>query len=312
MSPSRNASRRTAPWAKTAGALGSLALAGAVAAIAIAAARRRRPARAARAGDRAARQLHAASALLAASVLLDSSVEHYRGSFENPGMYAPLLTSAAALANGISGASARPADPVLGRTGAAAAMAIGGAGTFFHVYNIIKRPGGLSWLNLFYAAPPGAPAALALSGLVSLVAQELAPVAGHPGGIGRARAIAALASVGIAGTVAEVALLHYRGAFQNPFMFVPLTLPPLASAVLARAAVSGSSAAATRPILIATAVAGVAGVAFHAYGVSRAMGGWRNWSQNVLDGPPLPAPPAFTAFSLVGLTALSLLEGEPA
>ena len=33
---------------------------------------------------------------------------------------------------------------------------------------------------------------------------------------------------------------------------------------------------------------------FHAYGVSRNMGGWRNWSQNVLNGPPLPAPPSFT------------------
>lgn len=31
------------------------------------------------------------------------------------------------------------------------------------------------------------------------------------------------------GTVAEVALLHYRGAFHDPFMFVPLLVPPFAS-----------------------------------------------------------------------------------
>ncbi len=38
------------------------------------------------------------------------------------------------------------------------------------------------------------------------------------------------------------------------------------------------------------------------------MGGWRNWSQNVLNGPPLPAPPSFTGLALTGLAALSLIE----
>jgi len=57
---------------------------------------------------------------------------------------------------------------------------------------------------------------------------------------------------------------------------------------------------------------GFAGVAMHAYGVSRAMGGFRNWSQNVIDGPPLPAPPSFTALALAGLAGLSLLEREQA
>ena len=51
-------------------------------------------------------------------------------------------------------------------------------------------------------------------------------------------------------------------------------------------------------------------VGFHAYGVSRNMGGWRNWSQNVLNGPPLPAPPSFTGLALAGLAALSLIEDE--
>jgi len=51
-------------------------------------------------------------------------------------------------------------------------------------------------------------------------------------------------------------------------------------------------------------------VGFHAFGVSRGMGGWRNWSQNLLNGPPLPAPPSFTGLALAGLAALGLLEGE--
>jgi hypothetical protein len=40
------------------------------------------------------------------------------------------------------------------------------------------------------------------------------------------------------------------------------------------------------------------------------MGGWRNRSQNIFSGPPLPAPPSFTALALAGLAALGLREGE--
>ena len=55
---------------------------------------------------------------------------------------------------------------------------------------------------------------------------------------------------------------------------------------------------------------GIAGVAFHAYGVSRSMGGWRNWRQNAFNGPPLPAPPSFSGLALAGLAALGLLRGS--
>ena len=60
-----------------------------------------------------------------------------------------------------------------------------------------------------------------------------------------------------------------------------------------------------------TALLGFAGVGFHAFGVSRNMGGWRNWSQNLLNGPPLPAPPSFTGMALAGLAAMGLLEDHP-
>ena len=56
---------------------------------------------------------------------------------------------------------------------------------------------------------------------------------------------------------------------------------------------------------------GCAGVLFHAWGIHRAMGGWRNWSQNVLDGPPLPAPPSFTGLAFAGLAAIRLLREHP-
>ena len=56
---------------------------------------------------------------------------------------------------------------------------------------------------------------------------------------------------------------------------------------------------------------GIAGVGFHAYGVSRNMGGWRNWRQTAFNGPPLPAPPSFTGLAMAGLAALGLLEDHP-
>jgi hypothetical protein len=41
------------------------------------------------------------------------------------------------------------------------------------------------------------------------------------------------------------------------------------------------------------------------------MGGWRNWSQNVLNGPPIPAPPSFAGLALAGLAALGLMDDHP-
>ena len=56
----------------------------------------------------------------------------------------------------------------------------------------------------------------------------------------------------------------------------------------------------TRFWLGLTGVMGLAGVGFHIYGVSRGMGGWRNWRQNMVDGPPIPAPPSFVGSGLGG------------
>jgi hypothetical protein len=57
-----------------------------------------------------------------------------------------------------------------------------------------------------------------------------------------------------------------------------------------------------------TAALGFVGAGFHIMGVGRGMGGWRNWRQTMIDGPPIPAPPSFTGLALAGLAALRLLE----
>jgi hypothetical protein len=265
----------------------------------------------------AGRRLNGSAAMLAFSVLADSAVEHYRGSFNNKAMYTPLVAATLTLGASLFGRTdTRAKRHVVRDTIYAAAAATGFTGLAFHCYNILKRPGGWSWLNLFYAAPIGAPMALALAGLLGRGAERVrdtaptrkATVLGLPAG----RMLAAVSAAGIAGTVGEAGLLHFRGAYHNPFMMAPVTVPPVAAVLLGATALRPSRMTnhLARWWLRLTAVLGFVGVGFHAYGVSRNMGGWRNWSQNVLNGPPLPAPPSFTGLALGGLAALSLLEVE--
>ncbi|MDE2065812.1 MAG: hypothetical protein KGK01_02695 [Bradyrhizobium sp.] len=265
----------------------------------------------------AARELNRAAGTLAASVFADSSVEHYRGSFKNKAMYTPLIVSALTLATSIHGTGdmrplahkARDAIYLL-------AAATGLVGTGFHLYNVGKKVGGFCWQNLFYGAPIGAPMAILLSGLLGFCSERVREsdrrrpkIFGLPAG----RTVAAVAGAGLLGTTGEAGLLHLRGAYHNPFMTVPVTLPPVGAALLMSAAGGryGRMHRLTRWWMRLLTVMGVAGVGFHAYGVSRNMGGWRNWSQNILNGPPLPAPPSFTGLALAGLSALGLMREDP-
>ena len=264
----------------------------------------------------AARQLNLSAAILALSVLADSGVEHYRGSFQNRAMYAPLAAAALTLGASLFGVfDPRPRRHHLRDAIYAVAAAAGFAGLGFHAYNIAKRPGGLSWQNLFYAAPAGAPIALALGGLLGRGAEKVrdhprsrARILGWPAG----RLLAALSALGLAGTVGEAGLLHFRGAYHNPAMLLPVSVPPIAAALLGASipAPRRRLAPLARGWLKLTALLGIGGVGLHAYGVSRNMGGWRNWSQNLLNGPPLPAPPSFTGLALAGLAALALMDEE--
>lgn len=269
-----------------------------------------------RLADPVPRGLHAAAAALCASVLADSAVEHGRANFENPGMATPLAVSTLGLLAGARAASGATSRPALRRGVYGLAVVTGLAGVGFHVYNLLRKPGGVCWQNLFYGAPVGAPAALCVGGALGLAADHVASattaparIAGAPAG----RALCALVAAGLAGTVGEVSLLHFRGSFQNPFMWLPVLLPPVAALLTGRSAIERPHAKGhglARAWLWLTAALGIGGVGFHAHGVSRAMGGWRNWTQNVVDGPPLPAPPSFSALAIAGLAALRLRERE--
>lgn len=266
----------------------------------------------------AARRLNRAAGVLAASVLADSAVEHYRGQFHNRAMVTPLVTASLSLAVSAHGNADKRPVAHRARDGVyLLAAATGVIGTGFHLYNVLSKPGGLSWQNLFYSAPLGAPAALSLSGAMGFLAERVRDTSSGSSpmiaGVAAGRVVGVATSVGLLGTMSEAGLLHFRGNYQNPFMYVPVSLPPVAAAALGLAALgrTGQRSRWARTLLRLTAAMGYAGAGFHLRGVARQMGGWRNWSQNILNGPPVPAPPSFTGLAMAGLAALGLLEDHP-
>jgi hypothetical protein len=256
--------------------------------------------------ERAAQALGAGAAILCVSVALDSAIEHYRGEFADRAMF--VGPTMALLGVGATAYIAFRPERANQRWPKVALMTVGATGLIglgFHAYNILKRPGELDALNLFYAAPFGAPAALTLAGLYGVIAGEMTGKVSTT----LPKVTAGLIAFSLMGTVAEAGLLHFRGAFQDPAMYAPVTIPPLAALSIGAAAFSPRAAAIAEPLLKATAVLGIAGPIFHAYGIHRNMGGWKNWSQMILQGPPLPAPPAFLGIAAAGLGILPALKG---
>jgi len=258
----------------------------------------------------AAQALGAGAAILCVSVALDSAIEHYRGEFKDRAMFVGPTMALLGL-GAATYVAFRPerASDTLPRIALFTVGATGLVGLGFHSYNILKRPGELDALNLFYGAPMGAPAALTLAGLYGVIAGEM--LSGRSYVKTRLpRHTAGLIAFSLMGTIAEAGLLHFRGAFQDPAMYLPVTIPPLAAVSIGVAALSPRATTVAEPLLKATALLGIAGPMFHAYGIHRNMGGWKNWSQMILQGPPLPAPPAFLGIAAAGLGILPLLK-EP-
>jgi hypothetical protein len=277
------------------------------------AARRRwrsRPARRADAWENCTRDLNRSAAVLAASVVLDSSIEHFQGNYLNRAMYIAPTMGAAAMGTALSGHAPHHIGTAIFST----SMLTGLTGLGFHFYNIGKRPGGFSWNNIFYAAPFAAPGALALSGLFGIVAGVVHRMRHQPRKrqIEFAEGLAYTVSACLLVTTSEAWVLHFRGAYHDPFMYVPVTVVPATAAALTYAGIKQTEPSFTlaRWMLNATALIGLAGMGFHIFGVQRNMGGWKNWSQMLFQGPPIPAPPSFSGLALAGLGTLNLLRQE--
>lgn len=260
--------------------------------------------------SRAARMAGWGAALLAGSVLADSGMEHYRGDYRKQPMKVAPLAAALTLLAAVATATGRASSRLKAATFAGATLT-GLVGLGFHCKNILSRPGGLTWNNLFYRAPFGAPGALVLAGGAGLAALRADAVEGDPAAERRVGRLTGLVTaLGLFGLTSEVGLLHFRGAFQDKVMYAPVVAVPLTGMAMATAAVARSSEAsrAARLSLMATMGLGIVGTFMHAYGISRNNGGFANWTQNLFAGPPIAAPPSLLGIGLLGLSAIELLD----
>ena len=192
------------------------------------------------------------------------------------------------------------------------AVASGLIGFFFHhYYGVAKKPGGYKWLlhYLMYGAPQLAPLALSWAGaLALLVARGLAGESSFAG-LNLRAALLALIAVALAGAVLQATILHYRGAFNNPAMYAPLTAPVLAVIACVWTAIAPGGVVLTvlTSLLWLTLLIGFVGLGMHLRGFGRQMGGLYVTVFNWLEGPPAWAPALFAGFAAVGLVTVHLL-----
>ena len=112
----------------------------------------------------------------------------------------------------------------------------------------------------------------------------------------------------------EIALLHYRGAFQSKFMWVPvLSFPAAIAGSVASGLKKGErhSRDIFRPVAWWLTVIGTLGTFFHLRGIARQMGGFYNWKYNVVTGPPFPAPIQVALLGLLGTVASRRISDNP-
>lgn len=250
------------------------------------------------------------TALLTLLLLADAFVGHYRSGFVVKAQYAPFFSGALLIAAALLALFAPEVAWVQHALVAAGwiAVAAGFIGFGFHqYYGVARKPGGYRWLlhHSMYGAPPLAPLALAVIGMFGVLAAH--GLAGEKvAGWSVRAALLALASLALLGASAQATLLHFRGAFNNPLMYVPLTVPVLA------AVAGGWFLLAPQPwlylvlnaLLWLTFTAGFIGLGMHLRGFDREMGGLYIPGQNIMNGPALSAPALFSGFAAVALLAV--------
>ncbi|MGH7445807.1 MAG: hypothetical protein ACREKM_13065, partial [Longimicrobiales bacterium] len=265
-------------------------------------------------GMHGAQWLALCSALFTLALLTDAFLGHYRSGFEVRMQYAPFvlgpgLVAAFALALVAPGFGwTRPLLRVIGW--ATIGLAVIGV-AFHYYYGIIEKPGGHRWLlhHLMYHAPLLAPLGLAVAGAMALIVEASLGGTTLLGIASPAHATLAVVVAALVGLMAQVAILHYRGAYNNPAMYAPLVVALGAAgiAIWRGAASSPVSIGAYESALWVVFLTGFAGWGWHLRGLDRMMGGMYVALPNVLEGPPAMAPLLFALLAAQGLVGENLL-----
>jgi hypothetical protein len=256
--------------------------------------------------------------LLAAAMtmllLADAFAGHYRSGFAFRSQYAPFVSGGLLIVSAAAAGVAPEAawSNLALRAAGGLAIIAGAVGFgFHHYYGMAKKPGGYKWLlhYLMYGAPQLAPLALAATGALALIAAQGLAGEANFAGVEIRVLLLGFVAIALAGAILQAGILHYRGAFNNPAMYGPLTAPLLAVFACAWMAVAPSSVA--LPVLAIllwlTFLTGFVGLGMHLRGMGRQMGGLYLALFNWLEGPPAFAPALFTGLAAVGLVTIYLL-----
>ncbi|MGH9393221.1 MAG: hypothetical protein ACRD1E_03560 [Terriglobales bacterium] len=249
------------------------------------------------------RGLSLVAGLTAGASGLEVAYMHYRGSYSRRIMWTPILMSQSLLAAGLWGAlHAEAASNILPAV-SALTLADCGAGFFFHLRGISRKPGGFRLLinNVCQGPPPFAPLLFGMSAYIGILAARVNRA--HPRTLARHCAIVTGLSALASGT--EALYSHYLNNFQYKVQFAPLIVAPLlaVAAFLAPSERSRHLLPSASALAIAT---GAIGCGYHLRGVLRRPGGRKHLLYNIIYGPPLLAPLLFAGAGFLGLVAALL------
>ena len=253
-------------------------------------------------------------ALLTLLVLADAWAGHYRRGFIHRAQYAPFLSGGLLVIFAVAAVVAPRTcwiEVALRATGwlAIAAGLIGFC--FHHYYGIVRKPGGYKWLlnSLMYGAPPLAPLALTAMGVFALIAERGLVGAPDIAGIPIRTALLATIVVSLFGAIVQAGILHFRGAFNNPLMYAPLTIPVFTvfAGIWMMVEPSHVALIALVSLFWLTLLTGFVGLGMHLRGFDRQMAGLYVPLFNWLQGPPAFAPTLFVGLAAIGLVTTGLL-----
>jgi hypothetical protein len=247
-------------------------------------------------------------------LLADAFAGHYRSGFVFRAQYAPFISGGLLIVTAVSAVL----NPEAAWTNLALRVAgwlaivfgLMGFG-FHHYYGIAKQPGGYKWLlhHLMYGAPQLAPLALTITGMLAVLAANGLADEISIAGVSLRTALLTLVAIAFAGATLQAGILHYRGAFNNPLMYAPLTVPVLAVVMSIWVIIGPNNIVLLvfTILLWLTFLIGFVGLGMHLRGFGRQMGGLYVTIFNWLEGPPAFAPALFTGFAGVGLIAVYFL-----
>ena len=272
---------------------------------------------------------------------LEVAYEHYRGSYSRRVMYTPVVLSGILATAGIAAFFSRRAARTVLRTAAFVTLADAGAGFYFHIRGIARKPGGwrLPMTNMIMGPPIFAPLLFGTSAYLGLIASYLqredsAALPGDgrqtgawltrllPAGAGRdlisteqdiregrfQRQVAIVTGISALLSGFEAYYSHYKNNFRYRAQWTPIVIAPLLAGSAFGAVKSRRLARTALPALSAVAGADAAiGFYYHARAVLRRPGGRRHLLYNIMYGPPIFAPLLFGAAGMLGLFA-SLLR----